>query len=503
MCDREPAKDAGARATARLECAMLRVASFVMVGAAVGFLAMACPTSAVASCPSPLGEQRVLVVLANFLDEPSAPFTREEIAEIVLDASNAASVNAYVQEVSYQKAWLSGDVMDWVTVPVNAADCGGFFDVETVGSLLDLLELPNAAASYGRIMIVHPLKPGAGACTPGSTSTLGPLTLGTSEGPICASLLRVAVSDESSLSTTHARALVHELGHSFGVGHAHDLECGRKAVGNVPAVCDLSSPGRDRYDVMGQLGLGGHYSAIFKESFGWLDAGAIENVAALPATVVLDPIELPTTGTHVLKVPAVYELDLPRASTHYFVTYRQAIGRDAIFPELQDPATGVMIRLNSTGPQRAVESALVDTSPHNTSEGLLQVDDSADVVLSVGQTYVDARRGLSIAFTGVAGGGATVTVEDVSPTQNTFANCKAAKSRAAGQRAADLLSAFAENQTSPDPDRLAALVARAQSTFTKAFARAEEKGCGTAGDTEAIGAKVDAFVADVLQDVAP
>jgi hypothetical protein len=313
----------------------------------------------------------------------------------------------------------------------------------------------------------------------------------------------VAVSDESSLSTTHARALVHELGHSFGVGHAHDLECGRKAVGNVPAVCDLSSPGRDRYDVMGQLGLGGHYSAIFKESFGWLDAGAIEKVAALPATVVLDPIELPTTGTHVLKVPAVYELDLPRASTHYFVTYRQAIGRDAIFPELQDPATGVMIRLNSTGPQRAVESALVDTSPHNTSEGLLQVDDSADVVLSVGQTYVDARRGLSIAFTGVAGGGATVTVEDVSATQNTFATCKAAKSRAAGQRAADLLAAFAENQTSPDPDRLAALVARAQSTFTKAFARAEEKGCGTAGDTEAIGAKVDAFVADVLQDVAP
>jgi hypothetical protein len=218
---------------------------------------------------------------------------------------------------------------------------------------------------------------------------------------------------------------------------------------------------------------------------------------------VLDPIELPTTGTHVLKVPAVYELDLPRASTHYFVTYRQAIGRDAIFPELQDPATGVMIRLNSTGPQRAVESALVDTSPHNTSEGLLQVDDSADVVLSVGQTYVDARRGLSIAFTGVAGGGATVTVEDVSATQNTFATCKAAKSRAAGQRAADLLAAFAENQTSPDPDRLAALVARAQSTFTKAFARAEEKGCGTAGDTEAIGAKVDAFVADVLQDVAP
>ncbi len=480
-----------------------RVASFIVVGTAVGSLTIGWPTSSVASCPIPVGEQRVLVILANFLDEPSAPFTREEIAEIVLDAANTASVNAYVQEVSYQRAWLSGDVLDWVTVPTNAADCGSFFDVETLGGLLDLLALPNAAASYGRIMIVHAQKAGAGACTPGSTSTLGPVTLDTSEGAICASLFRVAVSDESQLSTTHARALVHELGHSFGVGHAHDLECGRKAVGNVPAVCDLAGPGRDRYDVMGQLGLGGHYNAVFKAAFGWIDAGAIEGVAALPATVVLDPIELPTSGTHVLKVPAVYELELPRASTHYVVTYQQAIGRDAIFPELQDPATGVMIRLNSTGPQHAVESALVDTSPHKTSEGFLQIDDSADVALSVGQTYVDVRRGLSIAFTGLAGGGAVVTVEDISATQNTFANCRAAKSRAAGQRAADLLDAFAENETNPDPERLAALVSRAHSIFTKAFARAEEKGCGTAGDGEAIGAKVDAFVADVLQDVAP
>ena len=113
MSAREPSKPSLAKhAAARLECVMLRVASFIMVGAAVGVVAMACPASTIASCPSPVGEQRVLVVLANFLDEPSEPFTRTAIAEIVLDAANAASVNAYVQEASYQKAWLSGDVMD-------------------------------------------------------------------------------------------------------------------------------------------------------------------------------------------------------------------------------------------------------------------------------------------------------------------------------------------------------------------------------------------------------
>jgi hypothetical protein len=460
-------------------------------------------TSSLAQCPSPVGEQRTLVLLANFVDESSEPFPREAISEIVLNASNPDSVNAYIQEVSYGNAWVTGAVLDWVTVPVNAADCGSYFDVATIGNLLDLSGAPGGAGSYGRFVIVHPLNEGGASCPQGSTSTLGPLPLSTSEGPVCASLMRVAVSASSLLETTHARTLVHELGHSLGVSHAQDLECARRSVGDVPQVCEVSSAGRDRYDIMGQVGLRGHYNAIFKEALGWIEPGAVRTVGVLPSSVAIDPLEVPTTGVHAVRVPAVYELDGERASTHYYVTYRQAIGEDAIFSELADPTTGVMIRLNSTGPGLAMESALVDTTPNKASATLAQLDDSADVSLSLGETYADRRHGLSISFSDVAAGSAVVTVDSLSSSAARLAKCKDAKARAAGRRAFDLLQAFARNRSNPNAARLGAHVARAQAAFTKSFSQAEPGGCRTIGDAGGIGAKVDALVADVLQSASP
>jgi M6 family metalloprotease-like protein len=479
--------------------------------------ATACPLSAVTAtfgdtraardgttCPSTIGEQRVLVLLVNFLDGPSEPFTREEISEIVFDASNPSSVHAYIEEVSYGQASLAGDVVDWITVPVNAEDCADFFEVSTLGTLLDAIDPPIDVTTYGRFMIVHALPSGTAPCTPGSTSTIGAVSVSTSQGAVCGSVLRVGVSNDSLLATTHARALIHELGHSLGVGHAEDIECGNASVGKVPQQCTLSNPGRDRYDIMGQVGLRGHYNAIFKEEFGWLDANHIEVVHVLPATVALDPIELPTGGTHVLMVPASYELGPLRSSTHYVVTYRQAIGADAIYTELQGPATGVMIRLRSTGPGLAVESALVDTTPHKTSAALPQLDDSAEVVLSIGERYVDGQRGVSITFTDVAGGAAIVTVDaynggPLSPTSGLVAKCKRVKLGATASKVRDLLRIIGQDQIRPDAEKLAGRVSKAQSKFTKAFTSAERNGCRTIGDVSAIEGKVDAFVADVTQ----
>jgi hypothetical protein len=361
------------------------------------------------SCPSPIGEQRALALLVNFLDEPTEPYTRDEVREIIMDAANPDSVNAYVQEVSYGKAWLLGDVVDWITLPTNAEDCGSFFGVSTFGNLLDRLDPSIDVTSYGRFLIVHAAKSDGPGCWPGSASTIGPLPISTSQGLVCASLLKAPVDRISFLTTTHARTIIHELGHSLGVLHALDLECGARSV---PGVCTVFNPGRDRYDILGQTGLRGHYNAVFKEQFGWIGPEQIETVTTLPAQIVLDPIELPTTGTHVLKVPAVYPLDVLGNSRAYFVTYRQAIGTDAVYTELQNPTTGVMLRLDVVQPGQPLQSALVDTRPHVTSHTLSQFDDSADVVLSIGEAYNDVQYGFSIRFADVVDGSAVITVED-------------------------------------------------------------------------------------------
>jgi hypothetical protein len=451
-----------------------------------------------AACPATTGDQRALIILVNFLDQATEPYTSEEIREIVMDSSNPASVNSYIQEVSYGKAWLSGDVIDWLTLPINAVDCGSFFDQYTFGNLLDLLDPPVDATSYGRFLIVHPLKSDGPSCTPGSTSTLGPGPIDTSQGLLCASLLRVALDEESVLETTHARSLIHELGHSLGVGHAQDIECGGRSLGSVPGACTLSNPGRDRYDIMGQVGLRGHFNAVFKEQLEWIDPSQIESSNTVPAAALLDPIELPTSGTHLLKIPAVYDMGTSGVSRNYFITYRQAIGTDSGYPELQSPTTGVMIRLDVFLEDGPLQSALVDTSPHVTSGSLSQIDDSADVVLSVGEALLDVEYGRAITFADVVDGSALVTVDSYVASSLT-ATCKESKARAAGKKAAALLKAFGANVKRPDHDRLVITASKAQSRFAKEYSRAEHRGgCASISDSDAMGAKVDAFVNDVV-----
>jgi beta-glucosidase len=79
------------------------------------------------------------------------------------------------------------------------------------------------------------------------------------------------------------------------------------------------------------------------------------------------------------------------------------------------------------------------------------------------------------------------------------ANCKEAKAKTAGKKAFDLLKAFGKNGKKPNHAKLAGDVSKAQSKFTKGFSKAESSGaCRTTADTEAMEAKVDAFVDDVL-----
>jgi hypothetical protein len=85
-----------------------------------------------------------------------------------------------------------------------------------------------------------------------------------------------------------------------------------------------------------------------------------------------------------------------------------------------------------------------------------------------------------------------------------FGRCKEAKAKAAGKKAFDLLKAFGKNIKKENPGKLESAILKAQSKFTKGFTKAESKGeCQTSGDSDAIEAKVDAFVQDVVADVVP
>lgn len=63
------------------------------------------------------GDQRIVVLLLNFTNDRSEPYTRAEIASLLFDAPN--STNQYYQETSFNHISLSGDVFGWYTVPFN------------------------------------------------------------------------------------------------------------------------------------------------------------------------------------------------------------------------------------------------------------------------------------------------------------------------------------------------------------------------------------------------
>jgi len=79
------------------------------------------------------------------------------------------------------------------------------------------------------------------------------------------------------------------------------------------------------------------------------------------------------------------------------------------------------------------------------------------------------------------------------------AKCTDAKAKAAGKKALDLLKALGKSAKKPNSVKLASDVSKAQSKFTKAFSKAEQKGaCLTNADAAGIEATVDSFVDELL-----
>jgi len=87
--------------------------------------------------------------------------------------------------------------------------------------------------------------------------------------------------------------------------------------------------------------------------------------------------------------------------------------------------------------------------------------------------------------------------------------CKDKKGKATGAKALGLLKGFGKNLKTPNVGKLASDISKAQSKFTKGFTKAEfsgsgaSKGCENIEDADDIETKVDAFVADILDDLSP
>jgi hypothetical protein len=329
--------------------------------------------------PYTFGPQSTLVILVNFQDNAIQPYTVSDVQSIF-----SGPVNDYFVENSYGQTSIVPTVVGWYTIPDSVTTCN---------SAQMATDAQNAAvaagvtlANYTRYVYLFPTD---NACQFSGMSQVG------------------GNPSQSWINGTLAPYVVnHELGHAFGLWHAHLFDCGTSAtICSSPNIVEYGDP----VDVMGiAQTASADYNAFQKERLGWLNYGASPSIQTVTSsgTYTIYPYEVGGRGPNALKVLKSTD-STTGAKTWYYLEQRQAIGFDAFladtFSYTQNETTGVLFHLGTDG--NGNSSDLLDMTPASpTLTGWL------DMSLVGGQNYQDSTAGVTFTPTAVSSAGATIQI---------------------------------------------------------------------------------------------
>lgn len=256
----------------------------------------AAPTSAT-------GEQRTAVLMVNFANQVSQPFTKEQLRQVIFEAED--SMNGYYKQTSFGQVSFSGDIFGWYTISLDNTDCvnrsrdwSDEADIIAQRSGVDLVK-------YTRWVYVF--APAQEDCPYGGVGTIG------------------GNPSRAWIFFGGGRSFIykHEVGHNLGVHHASSLLCGTKAIDDY-SLCGKSEYG-DPYDVMG-YSREHQFNAPHKIAVGWIPDSKVRTVAQNGNYTINIPLEASGSGTQVVKIPK------PDTDEYYFLEYRQPVGFDKSLP---------------------------------------------------------------------------------------------------------------------------------------------------------------------------
>jgi len=321
-----------------------------------------------------LGEQRTAVILVNFQDDTSQPITTAAATSLVFD-----TVSNHFRESSFDQNWLSGKTFGWYTVPLSKTAC----DTVKIASEADkaVQAAGNDLSGYSRKVYMFP-----------NNASCGWTGLATVGGTATNAFINGAFT---------LQAVGHEMGHNYGLRHAHALDCDVAPLGQT---CKQSSYG-DAVDLMGN-NRSGHFSPFAKEWLGWLNDGVSPPILTASASgrYVIEPYSSASVGPKAVKVPAGY--DSTGKQRWYYIEYRQPVGTDAVLAGAGNLTQGVMVRLASEGDPDSIYQ--LDMHPGTSNVTLAEMSDGA---LSVGQSYTDAAASLVITLASASASGAALDVQ--------------------------------------------------------------------------------------------
>jgi len=273
-----------------------------------------------------IGEQKTIVMLVNFINDPTEPVSKEDVERIMFADPGDQSVDDFYRENSFDQAWFSGNVYGWYqyyyssdTYPCQYQSWAQFADSEAENR--DGVDLTQ----YARKVYVFP---NSGGCGLSGMGTLGG-----------------SPSKAWIFSPLSPRVYTHEIGHNFGVHHADLLRCDGVAIDDY-ANCDQIEYG-DLYDIMGGrrsttfAGYRGHFNVPHKVAVGWIPQSQIEVVT--PETLSSDgiytisPLEEESTETQAIKISKT------DTQEDYYLEYRRPTGFDSGIPDRMTDGVGIHI----------------------------------------------------------------------------------------------------------------------------------------------------------------
>jgi hypothetical protein len=293
------------------------------------------------------GTLRVLVVPAFWSDDMGPePVTLGRIAELI----NA--VRAYYLEASYGKLDMVPTLTPWIRLSVPRPPSG----CPNVAAVKAALTSPAIAsyreAGFDRIVVVQ--RRIAEQC----------FWHGIANGP---STWINGVFDE--------KVIAHELGHTLGLWHAHQLNCGTEAPPLVLRACRVVITG-DFYAVMGKWNLG-HLMAMHKAQLGWITPAVHEHgVEEYDLTPISE------------KGGALYAVKVVRGARTFWIERREGTGMDAKVVDASKGMAGISIRVVD-GSIGCSESCVLNM-------GASGDDFLSNAALKVGQKWSDSGMTIEV-----------------------------------------------------------------------------------------------------------
>lgn len=315
-----------------------------------------------------LGEQSVAVILVNFQDQPEEPITVDGAHNLVF-----TQTNDFMQENSFGQNWLAGQTTGWYTLPINRT-C---INTEISNAAKDMAAANQVDLSqFSRIIYMFP-----------RNSSCGWSGLGTVGG---------TQSETWINGRFEVRVVAHELGHNYGLYHAHSLECGTETAGTNCGVYDYG----DKFDIMG-MDYAAHFNAYHKEQLGWLSTSNADIVEVTNSGQYTIDVYQAASGTRAVKIPK--GLDASGNQEWYYIEFRQPVGFDTFLEYFPAITNGVIIR---TGNDQDLNSSyLYDMTPASSS-----YFDWDDAALLQGQSYQDSNAGITVSVIGMNTNSATLDI---------------------------------------------------------------------------------------------